>query len=352
MSYKRRKNVGLTPRFARNLVQRERTGVLSDVYCNVGEVAVSDDSKTGLYRTPRAEQADRGDEGQDATAVNQEPNGGGTQANRDANQDQKIRDIESESQRRERATYRLAIAGVLIAAASVAVSTLQWSVMRDQLADARASGADAGIATLRAYRLTKQQADAMTDVAAASKQTANAAYYAQLQVSASTEPPLRLTASASGTPQGGAVGQVIKPFVELITMGGSAPHNIEATLAAELLPRGMAASFGKENVVISNGSMTALGQLRSPYYAPIVDRRTEKLLRVISPDVVAGITTGQLRLMLHGKVTYEDWVGCHWVTFCSVFDPTVNAGAGTLMNCPNHQGEQGECEKTAQRVKR
>src|ERR1019366_7628328 len=125
MSYKRRKNVGLTPRFARNLVQRERTGVLSDVYCNVGEVAVSDDSKTGLYRTPRAEQADRGDEGQDATAVNQEPNGGGTQANRDANQDQKIRDIESESQRRERATYRLAIAGVLIAAASVAVSTLQ-----------------------------------------------------------------------------------------------------------------------------------------------------------------------------------------------------------------------------------
>ena len=56
----------------------------------------------------------------------------------DAEQSAQIDDLQAEARRRERNTYWLAFFGFAIAAGSLMVSSLQWWVMREQLADARA----------------------------------------------------------------------------------------------------------------------------------------------------------------------------------------------------------------------
>lgn len=55
----------------------------------------------------------------------------------DAKQSAQIGDLQEESRRRERSTHRIAKFGFAVAFGSLAVSTLQWQVMRSQLHDAR-----------------------------------------------------------------------------------------------------------------------------------------------------------------------------------------------------------------------
>lgn len=87
------------------------------------------------------------------------------QADRDAKQEQDIRDIAQ----RERVLFRVAVLGVFIAAASAVVSTLQWQVMREQLADSRKAAADSDKATARTLAALEKQANASNDLAEANK---------------------------------------------------------------------------------------------------------------------------------------------------------------------------------------
>jgi len=75
-------------------------------------------------------------------APEKQPNGGIGESARDTKQDREIRELDEWARRRERNTFRVAVLGVLIAVASVVVSTLQWTAMRAQLAEMKSTDAD------------------------------------------------------------------------------------------------------------------------------------------------------------------------------------------------------------------
>ncbi len=298
------------------------------------------------------------DESAKAPPPPEQQHGGGTQSKRDQKQDEDIRNLQGH----ETALFWIAVLGMFIAAASVAVSTMQWSVMRHQLSDARAAAAEQQKTTERALAIAESQAAAAhaaaigslaqswqamrfanaADVSAdAAKVSANNSGKSITTAIQSKRDDLRAWLSMSNMSTHVEAGKPWIVVVNFTNSGRTPARRIEGKTIAEAIPTGFGLAPRQYDMPSDIG-------FRGGFLPPNATLHTTVSVSVskstgrpapLTQDIVDAINGGIVHLYAHGRLTYADvFGGRHWMTYCYMY--TAEDGQWNACGEHNDTGDE------------
>jgi hypothetical protein len=270
-----------------------------------------------------------------------------TQAETDAQQSQYISDLQKEAVRRERGTFRIAKFGFVIAAVSLAISTMQWWVMRQQLYDARAESEESRETTARllsanetlAAAAARQAAD-MQALVSANKAMADAAKISaenSVRIARSGEQSiqtardsLRLEQRAwlgieriDGAPQ---VGSHWNIAVIVRNSGRTPAEHVVGQVVVDPMLNGARPDFTyRADEVLHTGDVPPGGVFTLRLVPLIADKATGRV-KMVDEEVERLLREGTLDVYVHGRISYGDVFGRrHTVPLCQMYTPDIRA---------------------------
>jgi hypothetical protein len=248
---------------------------------------------------------------------------------------------DKQANRREKVTLWVAVAGVVIAAASTGISWFQWDLMRQQLSDARESSKIQDKVTARTIAALEKQADAMTNsIGPATTSAATAAETnakTSERIAKASESSVEATREALRLEQRAWIAMDTVTAFPLTAGGPAAVHvslrNTGKTPAVNVKTGARMRVFAKgvEPSLTFAGSQW-LGQQSNSILAPnstvnlrgMTYDREGRPYNLLDNDV-AGFADGAIVLYFDGVVTYDDiFKRSHRTTFCTYWDPAIS----------------------------
>jgi hypothetical protein len=122
-----------------------------------------------------------------------------------------------------------------------------------------------------------------------------------------------------------------KPFLvpaEILNTGKTPAKNVEGNIAVQIAEKGKPIDFsyapGHANYRIQGGTLFPSGKIIESFEGIQHGRENAEPI-VITKALGQEIISGQLYVIIHGKITYQDEFGTeHWTTFCrNVTDPSA-----------------------------
>jgi hypothetical protein len=243
----------------------------------------------------------------------------------DRAQDERIADLDARSRRRENISLGIAVIGAVIALAAAGISYLQWRVMHEQLADARAGTKEANAMTQRALKSAESQADSLRVLAGTTRDLVTATERTLVWSERAwvhcdgvfSDPP----AVDGGNPS--IAGRPVKLTFLLTNNGRSPAERVVIEGAGEVVPTGKRPNLRKrlELVVREHATIPNAGELRAT--SSLVTRYSSPHpAGPLTDAMINNFASGRTRLFAFGRMSFHDvFGGEHWLTFCFYYLP-------------------------------